>query len=346
MIKVKISLLTLFALLFSAMPRLAHAQEYRLDKGDLITVNFWQQPDLRTQTRIDNEGKIDVPVIGRITAAGMTVDQLRRAIVDKMSVYNSKITQVAIEINEYGSRKYFITGAVGAPGKYTFNKVPTIWEAILEAGGPLPSARLEAVKIIRGGNEKGQILEVDLTAAFTGGDLSNLPKLQPGDNIDVPGIAPGQAGAGALQANLIGQKNSIYVFGYVVTPGIYPLEKNMDVLQAIILAGGPLLQQGGGGGGRRPVREPDLKNVKIITRGPEAPVVYSVNIENYTKQANPIPLALRPGDTIFIPGRDDYRRFILGTTFTEALKGSIAIITSYLLLNKLFGQGNNNNNNP
>lgn len=324
--------------------QIAVAQEYKLDKGDLITVNFWQQPDLKTQTRLDNEGKIDLPVIGRITAAGLSVDQLRRAIVDKMSVYNSKITQVAIEINEYGSRKYFITGAVTAPGKYTFNKVPTIWEAILEAGGPLPTARLEAVKIIRGGAEKGQILEVDLTSAFTGGDLSNLPKLQPGDNIDVPGVAAGQAGVAAMNANLIGSANAVYVFGYVVAPGIYPLEKNMDVLQAIVLAGGPLLQQGnGGGGGGRPVREPDLKNVKIITRGPEAPVVYSVDIENYTKQANPIPLTLRPGDTVFIPGRDDYRRAILSTTFTEALKGSIAIVTSYLLLNKLFGQNNNNN---
>ncbi len=329
--------------LFLGLAQWGRAQEYKLDKGDLITVNFWQQPDLKTQTRLDNEGKIDLPLIGRITAAGLTVDQLRRNIGDKISVYNSKITQVAIEINEYGSRKYFITGAVTAPGKYTFSKVPTIWEALLEAGGPLPTARLEAVKIIRGGAEKGQIVEVDLTSAFTGGDLSSLPKLQPGDNIDVPGIAPGQAGAGAMNANLIGNKNAIYVFGYVVTPGIYPLEKNMDVLQAIVLAGGPLLQQGNGGGGGRPVREPDLKNVKIITRGPEAPVVYSVNLENYTKQAAPIPLTLRPGDTIFIPGRDDYRRFILGTTFTEALKGSIAIITSYLLLNKLFGQGNNNN---
>jgi polysaccharide export outer membrane protein len=343
MLKFHNALFLICLALLAGVAQRAAAQEYKLDKGDLITVNFWQQPDLKTQTRIDNEGKIDVPVIGRIVAAGLTVDQLRRAIVDKISVYNSKITQVAIEINEYGSRKYFITGAVTAPGKYTFNKVPTIWEAILEAGGPLPTAQLGAVKIIRGGAEKGQILEVDLTSAFTGGDLSNLPKLQPGDNVDVPGIPAGQAGAAAIQANLIGNKNTIYVFGYVVTPGIYPLEKNMDVLQAIVLAGGPLLQQGGGGGGR-PVREPDLKNVKIITRGPEAPVVYSVNIENYTKRAAPIPLTLRPGDTIFIPGRDDYRRFLLGTTFTEALKGSIAIITSYLLLNQLFGQGNNNNN--
>lgn len=329
--------------LFVLLGAFAQAQEYKLDKGDLITVNFWQQPDLKTQTRIDNEGKIDLPVIGRVTAAGLTVDQLRRVIVDKMSVYNSKITQVAIEVNEYGSRKYFITGAVGAPGKYTFDKVPTIWEAILEAGGPLSTARLEVVKIIRGGKEKAQIIEVDLTAAFTGGDMSNLPKLEPGDNIDVPGIPAGQAGAGALQASLISNKNSIYVFGYVAVPGIYPLEKNMDVLQALVLAGGPLLQQGGGGG--RPTREPDLANVKIITRGPDAPVVYSVDIEKYTKQANPIPLVLRPGDTVFIPGRDDYRRFVLGTAFGEALKASIAIVTSYILINKLFNQGNNNANN-
>ena len=124
------------------------AQEYRLDKGDLITVTFWQQPDLNTQVRIDAEGKIDLPLVGRMPAAGMTVEQLSTRIAQKIAVYNNKITQASVTVNEYGSRKIFVTGAVTAPGKYTFEKIPTVWEAILEAGGSRPA--MESFKAFRG----------------------------------------------------------------------------------------------------------------------------------------------------------------------------------------------------
>ena len=326
------------AFLGETLPGLA--QGYQLDKGDLITVTFWQQPDLNTQARIDNEGKIDLPLVGRLDAANLTVEQLSRRIVEKMSIYNSRITQATVKIDEYGSRKIFVTGAVRTPGKYTFEKIPNIWEAILEAGGPLPNAQLDIVQIVRGGESAGQVIEVDLTAAFTGGDLSQLPKLEPGDNVNVPAVAGPQAAGGPLQGNLVSGSNALYIFGYVVTPGVYRWERNMDVLQAIIQAGGPLIHQGNVGGGRLS-RDPDLRNVKIISRGPDGPVVYSINVEEYTKHAAPIPLPLRPGDTIYVPGREDYGRFVMTNTIVEVLRTSIAIVTSYLLLNELFNQGNN-----
>lgn len=324
-------------------PAAAPAQEYKLDKGDLITVTFWQQPDLNTQTRIDAEGKIDLPLIGRMPASGLTVEQLGRRIVEKMANYNSKITQATVAVNEYGSRRVFVTGAVNTPGKYSFEKIPTVWEAILEAGGPRADAQLNAVQILRGGDQS-RIIEVDLTAAFAGGDMSRLPKLEPGDNINVPATPAGAGGvAGAVAGGAVNSKNAIYVFGYVAMPGVYPLEKDMDVLQAVVKAGGPILQLGSGGGSNRPAREADLRKVKIITRGPEAPVVYSVNIETYTKHAVPVPLPLRPGDTIYIPGRDDYGRFVLGSAVGDILRASISAITTYIILNQIFDNNNNGN---
>jgi hypothetical protein len=83
---------------------------------------------------------------------------------------------------------------------------------------------------------------------------------------------------------------------------------------------------------------PDIEHVKIISRGPEAPVVYSVNLEKYTNTAAPLPLVLRPGDTVYIPAKPAYRKFLLITSATEVIRASVAVITSYLLLNKLLGQ--------
>jgi polysaccharide export outer membrane protein len=327
----------------------AAAQEYILEPGDVVSISFWQQPDLNVQSiRLDAEGKINIPLAGRINAAGLTISQLSSKIVERISIYNKSITQATVVINEYGSKKIFITGAVGAPGKYSFEKMPTIWEAILEAGGPQESAQLDNVQLIRGGAEAGKITPVDLSAAFENNDMRGLPALTPGDNIYVPSSQNTNAGnaggamGGAQPAtgggsNLFARTKAVYVFGHVVAPGVYQIEKDMDVLQVIVRAGGPAYPNRFNTNG--PITEPDLEHVKIITRGPEAPVVYSVNVEKYTHTASPEPLLLRPGDTVYIPGKQSFRRFFLAASATEVIKASVAVVTSYLLLNQLFGQG-------
>jgi polysaccharide export outer membrane protein len=324
------------------------AQEYILEPGDVLSISFWQQPDLNVpSSRIDAEGKINIPLAGRINAAGLTISQLSSKIVERISIYNKSITQATVVVNEYGSKKIFITGAVGTPGKYNFEKMPSIWEAILEAGGPLPTALLNNVQLIRGGKESGKIIAVNLSAAFERNDMSGLPALMPGDNIYVLSNQPSGAGtsSGALggaqsaagSGNLFASNKAVYVFGQVVAPGVYQIEKDMDVLQVIVRAGGPAYPNRLNMNG--PITEPDLEHVKIITRGPEAPVVYSVNVEQYTNTAAPVPLLLRPGDTVYIPGKQSFRRFFLTSSVTEVIKASVAVITSYLLLNQLFGQG-------
>ncbi len=325
----------------------APAQEYILEPGDIVSISFWQQPDLNVQmARLDAEGKIDIPLAGRINAAGLTISQLSSKIVERISIYNKSITQATIVINEYGSKKIFITGAVGTPGKFNFEKMPNIWEAILEAGGPQQNAQLDRVQLIRGGESGGKITEIDLTAAFERGEMRGLPALMPGDNIYVPAGQSGgsiaTAAGGAQPAasggtNLFSRKKSVYVFGHVMMPGVYQIEKDMDVLQAIVQAGGPAYPNRATT--NAPLTEPDLEHVRIITRGPEAPVVYSVNVEKYTNVATPIPLILKPGDTVFVPGKQSYRRFLLTSSVVEVIKASVAVVTSYLLLNRLFGQG-------
>lgn len=327
----------------------AAAQEYILEPGDVISISFWQQPDLNVPSiRLDAEGKINIPLGGRINAAGLTVSQLSSKIVERISIYNKNITQATVLVSEYGSKKIFITGAVGTPGKYSFGKMPTVWEAILEAGGPLQTAQLDNVQLIRGGAEAGKIIQVDLSAAFEKNDMRGLPALMPGDNIYIPssqnttagstgGAAGGAQTAPGTSGNLFARTKAVYVFGHVVAPGVYQIEKDMDVLQVIVQAGGPAYPNRFNTSG--PITEPDLEHVKIITRGPEAPVVYSVNVEKYTNTASPTPLLLRPGDTVYIPAKQSFRRFFLTSSVTEVIKASVAVVTSYLLLNRLFGQG-------
>jgi len=326
----------------------APAQEYILEPGDAVAISFWQQPDLNVQaTRIDTEGKINIPLAGRVNAAGLTISQLSSKVVERISIYNKGITQAAVVVTEYGSKRVFITGAVGAPGKYSFEKMPTLWEAILEAGGPLPTALLNNVQLIRGGKESGKIISADLSAAFERNDMRGLPMLTAGDNIYVLSSQPsgtgttggtfGDAPAAGGLGGMFASTKAVYVFGHVVAPGVYQIDKDVDVLQIIVRAGGPAYPNRFNTNG--PITEPDLEHVKIITRGPEAPVVYSVNVEKYTSTAAPAPLLLKPGDTVYIPGKQSFRRFFLISSATEVIQASVAVVTSYLLLNQLFGQG-------
>jgi len=321
----------------------ASAQEYILEPNDVLAISFWQQPDLNVPSvHIDAEGKINIPLAGRLNAAGLTISQLSSKIVERISIYNKNITQATVVVSVFGSKKIFITGAVGTPGKYSFEKMPTIWEALLEAGGPQQAAQLSNVQLIR---EGGKIIPVDLSAAFERNDMRGLPALTPGDNIYVPSTQGGAgAAAGAMggapgvtgNGNLFSRTKAVYVFGHVVAPGVYQIEKDMDVLQAIVQAGGPAYPNRLNANG--PLIEPDLARVKIISRGLEAPVVYSVDVEKYTQMAAPVPLILKPGDTVFIPGKQSYKRFFISASVTEVVRASAAVITSYLLLNQLFGQ--------
>ncbi|HDI52387.1 MAG TPA: polysaccharide export protein, partial [Bacteroidetes bacterium] len=171
------------------------AQEYIIGADDVLNVTFWQQPDLNSTVKVGQDGKIELPVIGSIQAAGLTPSQLSRRIAERISLFNTKITQASVVVVQYGSKKIYVTGHVLNPGKYTFESIPNLWELILEAGGPAETAILSNIKIIRGGAEGKKSIVVDLTKFLEKGNISELPKLYPGDTVYIPGVTGAVAGA-------------------------------------------------------------------------------------------------------------------------------------------------------
>lgn len=318
----------------------AQAQEYILEPGDVISITFWQAQELSVpQVPIDREGNIEIPIAGRITAAGLTISQLQARIVEKINIYNRNVTQAMVKVIEYGSKRIFITGAVSMPGPYTFENIPNIWEAIMRAGGPLETARLEEVTIVRGHDGHGQTIPVNLAAYFEQGDMSKLPELRPNDNLYVPGMAGG-AGVGGEgiggPPRLFSQRKEVYIYGAVARPGRYELQDNMDVLQAFIIAGATLTNNRQGTD--RPTMEADLTKVRVISLTPQGPVSYSVNLEKYATEANPIPLRLRPGDTIYVPAKVNYVRYTLTALITTVVTSTISVLLSVLILDRIRGQ--------
>ncbi|MCI0496492.1 polysaccharide biosynthesis/export family protein [candidate division KSB1 bacterium] len=309
----------------------ALAQEYKIGTEDLLSITFWQQPDLNSNVRVSQNGTIILPVIGSITAAGLTPTDLANKIVSKISLFNRSISQASVIVTEYGSKKVYVTGYVLQPGKYAFEVIPDIWKIILEAGGPAQNARLSKVKIIRSPSSAKKAVTVDLTTYLQNGDPSALPPIYPGDTIHVPGVVAEGSGTGAGNTSVADAiedgESSFYIYGQVVRPGGYPCNKKLNILEAIILAGGPT-----------PAAK--LDEVKVIYKGDSSgnlrTSVATIDLEKYTRNGVPTPLALNPGDTIYIPEKKNSffsNIFQHGGIFNDILRVAITAATSMLIFN-------------
>jgi polysaccharide export outer membrane protein len=271
----------------SLFPLKAFSFEYVIGTDDVLRVSFWQQSDLNTVTRVRQDGSISLPVLGEIDAAGLTISQLERSIVAGISIYNKEISQARVEVMEYNSQKVYVTGEVFRPGKYTFEFIPNLWEVLREAGGPRERALLTEVTIIRADQEGGEKFIVNISQALEAGDLTQLPELKPGDTIIVPRLPAESAGT---QVDILG-RSTVFVYGQIARPGVYPIEEGTTLLHVVTQAGGP-------------TEMADLKNVRVLVRQQDNRTsVATVNMAKHMKKGDPPDFLLHPGDTVVIPRR-------------------------------------------
>ncbi|MCW0395066.1 polysaccharide biosynthesis/export family protein [Xanthomonas sacchari] len=92
--------------------------EYLLGPGDLLTVKVFQVDDLERQVRVDNEGRISLPLIGDVKAAGSSVNALQKEIADRYRNGYLQNPQVSVLVDEFTGNRVTVTGAVSEPGIY------------------------------------------------------------------------------------------------------------------------------------------------------------------------------------------------------------------------------------
>ncbi|MFQ5628023.1 MAG: polysaccharide biosynthesis/export family protein [bacterium] len=293
--------------------------EYVIGSGDVLSITFWQKPELNTEAKVTADGNIELPLIGAMSALGLTARSLRDRIVDRISLLDFTITQVAVVVKGYGSKAIYITGSVGAPGKQTFEVIPNLWQILLESGGPLPTAKLDDITIVRGeGPDAGTVIHVDLTKALEQSDFSILPQVYPGDTIHIREATTGAT----LSSSPLERRDAVYVFGAVGAPGLYNLEKNMDVLEALIVAGGPS-------------EAADLKKVKLFFRGRHQAEMAIIDMNKYLKRSHPIPLNLHSGDALYVPPKGRFSSFFSSTILGETFRVIITSTFSFLIFRAL-----------
>lgn len=289
------------------------SQEYTIGAGDVLTVTFWQKPELNSEAKVNAAGEIELPVIGNVQAAGLTVSQFRERIISKISLLDITVTQASVKVTQFASKTVYVTGAVGKPGKFSFEAIPNLWQVILEAGGPLPTAVLNNVLIVRGGTERaGTILTADVSAALEQGDISLLPPVYPGDTIHI-----GQRDVSSpysIASSPGGAQNVVYVLGQVANPGPINVDHQMNVLEVIARAGGA-------------TESANLKQVRVLFRQQRQSELATINIDNYLKQSVPLPLQLHEGDAVYVPRKSRLPDFLydVGRLVVASVAGVVAL---------------------
>lgn len=154
-----------------------------LREGDVVRLFFPGAAEFNTTQKIRTDGKLSLPMIGEIQAAGKTVTRLQSELSAK---YKPELqnTEVVVFLDASGA-PVIISGAVAAPGKFLFDRPTSMLEAIMGAGGFTDYAKKRKVRLIRVVNGQYHTEIYDMSRGLTGGQTP-VVYVKGGDVIYIP----------------------------------------------------------------------------------------------------------------------------------------------------------------
>jgi polysaccharide export outer membrane protein len=159
------------------------APVYVIGVSDLLTVTFWQDQNA-VDVVVRPDGKISVPLLNDVQAAGLTPEQLALALEEAASKYITE-PDATVMVKEVRSRKVFVLGEVGNPGMVPLSGDMTVLQLIAISGGLLEYADKKNIVIIRTENGQEQRLKFNYNDVVGGKNLQQNIFLQPGDTVVV-----------------------------------------------------------------------------------------------------------------------------------------------------------------
>jgi len=249
--------------------------EYRVGPRDVLSVVVYEHPELSVEGsghRVNTRGYIHFPYAGEIKVAGLTVDEIRRKLAERLSSHIPD-PQLDVRINAFNSERVTVTGDVEKPGRLPItDEAMTVVRAISLSEGVTENADLTAVRVVRGNKS----YQIDVESYLQRGDLSQNMLLRGGDVIHVPDQTI----------------NQVYIMGELRSPKSLPMKKRrMTLAQAIGNAGSYN-------------RDSDIRKVFVIRGiGETSNVnlqVYQVNLETAEGTVLAGRFPMKPRDVIYV----------------------------------------------
>jgi polysaccharide export outer membrane protein len=160
--------------------------DYVIGPDDVLIVMFWRDEKLTAEVAVRPDGKISLPLLSDVVAAGLTPVQLRDRIAEAARPY-VKEPSVTVVVKAINSRKVFVIGRVAKPGSYAINEPITVLQVLALAGGPDDYAKKKDIRILRKvPGAAPQIMKFNYKDAIQGKNLEQNILVNPGDTITVP----------------------------------------------------------------------------------------------------------------------------------------------------------------
>ena len=162
--------------------------EYVIGPEDKLRIRVFQVKDMSfDDEQVDAAGDIELPLIGKVTAAGLTAEQLEHELAKLLGERYLQSPQVSVSVTEGASQKVTVEGEVKSPGVFQVKGRTTLMQAIAMAGGPDDQADMHKVAVIRDDNgvRRAAICDYDAIRKGRAGD----PVIQGNDVVVVDGSA-------------------------------------------------------------------------------------------------------------------------------------------------------------
>ena len=263
---------------------------YAIEPGDILSIVVWDHPELNVGVApvpagagadqapgatpvagfiVDHEGMIQFPYAGQLKVAGLTQDQARNQLAQRLSKY-IRNPNVTLRVQSYRSKRVYVDGEVKAPGLQAIIDIPmTLMEAINRSGGFLPSADQSQVLLTRG----GETYRINLPQMVQRGVNPNSIMLANGDVVRV----------------VSRDASKVFVSGEVVQPRALPMINGRLTLNEAL----------GESGGINPLSG-DAKQIYIVRKSSTDPVVYQLDAEQTGALALAESFDLEAKDVVYV----------------------------------------------
>jgi len=157
-------------------------KDYVIGIADVLNVVSWRDKELSADVVVRPDGKISLPMLNDVPAAGMTPEQLAAA-VQKAATKFVRDPGITVIVKEIHSRKVYVVGEVAKPGSVNLGSELNVLQAIAEAGGFLEAANKSDVVIVRIEDGEERRFKFNYNEVVRGKNVAQNIRLVPGDTI-------------------------------------------------------------------------------------------------------------------------------------------------------------------
>jgi polysaccharide export outer membrane protein len=163
-----------------------HDDSFVIGSDDVLAINVWKEPEISRSIPVRSDGRISLPLVGEVQAAGQTPLRLEAEIASRLKSYISE-PGVTVIVQQINSQKFNVLGQVMHPGSYPLTNSPTVLDAIALAGGFRDFAKQKSIYVLRQKDDGSQMrLPFNYKDVIKGTHPAQNVRLQARDTVVIP----------------------------------------------------------------------------------------------------------------------------------------------------------------